>query len=112
MVTTSGDGVRYNSREAAGGRPLLILTLTENNAPVVNITSPPSGTTVLPTTPVTLIGTRDIQKAKSLVIAPGKMRMVIHPAIEVSGEDDPETIRELMTETRQAIASSLPPEFR
>lgn len=66
----------------------------------------------LPILPVTLIGTRDIQKAKSLVIAPGKMRMVIHPAIEVSGEDNPEMIRELMTKTRQAIESSLPPEFR
>ena len=51
----------------------------------------------LPILPVTLIGTRDIQKAKSLIIVPGKMHMVIHPAIEVSGEDDPETIRELMT---------------
>lgn len=66
----------------------------------------------LPILPVTLIGTRDIQKAKSLVIVPGKMRMVIHPAIEVSGEDEPEAIRELMTKTRQAIGSSLPPEFR
>ena len=66
----------------------------------------------LPILPVTLIGTRDIQKAKSLIIAPGKMHMVIHPAIEVSGEDDPETIRELIQETRQAIGSSLPPELR
>ena len=66
----------------------------------------------LPILPVTLIGTRDIQKAKSLVIVPGKMHMVIHPAIEVSGEDEPEAIRDLMTKTRQAIGSSLPPEFR
>lgn len=66
----------------------------------------------LPILPVTLIGTRDIQKAKSLMIVPGKMRMVIHPAIEVSGEDDPETIRALITGTRSAIASALPPELR
>ena len=66
----------------------------------------------LPILPVTLIGTRDIQKAKSLVIVPGKMRMVIHPAIEVTGEDDPETMRELITKTRQIISSALPPELR
>lgn len=66
----------------------------------------------LPILPVTLIGTRDIQKAKSLLIVPGKMRMVIHPAIEVSGADDPETIRELITSTRTAIGSALSPELR
>lgn len=66
----------------------------------------------LPILPVTLIGTRDIQKAKSLVVVPGKMHMVIHPAIEVSGKDDPESIRELITQTRQTIASALPPELR
>lgn len=66
----------------------------------------------LPILPVTLIGTRNIQKARSLVIVPGKMRMVIHPAIEVSGDDDPETIRELITSTRTAIASALPSGLR
>ncbi|MDX2418791.1 MAG: lysophospholipid acyltransferase family protein [Xanthomonadales bacterium] len=66
----------------------------------------------LPILPVTLIGTRNIQKAKSLMIIPGKMRMVIHPPIEVSGADDPETIRELITSTRTAIGSALPPEMR
>ena len=66
----------------------------------------------LPILPVTLIGTRDIQKAKSLMIVPGKMRMVIHPPIEVSGADDPEIIRELITGTRAAIGSALPPELR
>ena len=66
----------------------------------------------LPILPVTLIGTRNIQKAKSLMIIPGKIRMVIHPPIEVSGADDPETIRELITSTRTAIGSALPPELR
>jgi 1-acyl-sn-glycerol-3-phosphate acyltransferase len=66
----------------------------------------------LPILPVTLIGTRDIQKAKSLLIFPGKIRMVIHPAIEVSDADDPEIIRELMASTRTAIASALPPGLR
>ncbi len=66
----------------------------------------------LPILPVTLIGTRDIQKAKSLMVFPGKIHMVIHPAIEVTGEEDPETIRNLMTETRQIISSAQPPELR
>jgi len=66
----------------------------------------------LPILPITLIGTRDIQRAKSLMIVPGKIHMVIHPAIEVTGSEDPEAIRELMTKTREAIASALPPEMQ
>ena len=66
----------------------------------------------LPVLPVTIIGTRDIQKPRSLMIFPGRIRMVIHPAIEVQGGDDAETVRELMTRTREAIASALPAELR
>ena len=62
----------------------------------------------LPILPVTIIGTRDIQKPKSLIIFPGKIRMVIHPAIEVDGSEDAEAIRNLMNRTRDAITSSLP----
>ena len=66
----------------------------------------------LPILPVTIIGTRDIQKPGSFMFFPGKMHMVIHPAIEVDGSDDAETIRSLMTQTREAIASALPEEQR
>ena len=66
----------------------------------------------LPILPVTLIGTRDIQKAKSLMIVPGKMQMVIHPAIEVTGSEDPDVIRDLISRTRETINSALPPELR
>jgi len=66
----------------------------------------------LPVLPVTLIGTRDIQKTKSMMIFPGKVRMVIHPAIEVDGGEDAGNIRELMTKTRAAIESALPEELR
>ena len=62
--------------------------------------------------PVTIIGTRDIQKPKSMMIFPGKIRMVIHPAIEVGDGEDAGNIRELMTQTRAAIASALPEELR
>ena len=62
----------------------------------------------LPILPVTIIGTRDIQKPKSLMIFPGKIRMVIHPAIAVDGSEDAEMIRDLMTRTRDTIASALP----
>jgi len=66
----------------------------------------------LPILPVTIIGTRDIQKPKSLLIFPGRIRMVIHPAIGVDGAEDAETIRDLMDKTRDAIASALPEALR
>ena len=65
----------------------------------------------LPVLPVTIVGTRNIQRAKSMKITPGKARLVIHPAIEVNG-DDPQDIRELMTQTRDAIASVMPDELK
>jgi 1-acyl-sn-glycerol-3-phosphate acyltransferase len=66
----------------------------------------------LPILPVTLVGTRDIQKPKSLLIFPGKIQMVIHPAIEPTGTEEAEIVRDLITKTRHAIASALPPEQR
>lgn len=66
----------------------------------------------LPVLPVTIIGTRDIQKPKSMMIFPGKVRMVIHPAIDVGDGEDAANIRDLMTQTRAAIASALPEELR
>jgi 1-acyl-sn-glycerol-3-phosphate acyltransferase len=65
----------------------------------------------LPILPVTIIGTRDIQRPKSLLIFPGKVSMVIHPAIEIEGESQ-EEIRDLMTRTRAVIASAQPEELR
>jgi 1-acyl-sn-glycerol-3-phosphate acyltransferase len=63
----------------------------------------------LPILPVTLVGTRDVQAAKSLKILPGKVRMVIHPAIEVQGGAASE-VRDLMIRSREVIASALPEE--
>ena len=65
----------------------------------------------LPILPVTIIGTRDIQRPKSMLIFPGKVRLVIHPAIEVDGGDAAD-IRDLMTRTREAIAAALPEQLR
>jgi len=65
----------------------------------------------LPILPITIVGTRDIQRPKSMLITPGKARLVIHPAIEVKGEDA-QSIRELMTQTRAAIASAMPDELK
>ena len=62
--------------------------------------------------PITLIGTRDIQKPKSMMIFPGKVRMVIHPLIEVGSSEEAGDIRELMDQTRAAIASVLPADLR
>jgi 1-acyl-sn-glycerol-3-phosphate acyltransferase len=66
----------------------------------------------LPILPITIIGTRDVQKPKSLFIFPGKIRMVIHPAIEMKGNAEASDILDLMTRTRTAIASALPEELR
>jgi len=61
----------------------------------------------LPVLPVSIIGTRDIQKPNSWMIFPGKVKLVIHPAIEPQG-DDPRATLKLMTQTRDVIASALP----
>jgi hypothetical protein len=47
-----------------------------------------------------------------MMIFPGRVRMVIHPVIEVAGGNEAGDIREIMTQTRAAIASALPEELR
>lgn len=64
----------------------------------------------LPVLPVTIIGTRDIQRPKSMLIFPGRVRLVIHPPIEVD-EDGEGVVRDLMSQTRERIASALPEEL-
>jgi 1-acyl-sn-glycerol-3-phosphate acyltransferase len=63
----------------------------------------------VPILPVTVTGTRDVMPAKSLGVFPGKVRMVIHPAIETVGlaHNDLGALRQ---QTREAIASALPQE--
>jgi 1-acyl-sn-glycerol-3-phosphate acyltransferase len=65
----------------------------------------------LPVLPVTIVGTSKVQKPRSMMIFPGKVKMVIHPAIESKGEGS-DDVRELMTKTRDTIASALPQELR
>lgn len=65
----------------------------------------------LPILPVTIDGTRNIQRPRAWTICPGRVRMVIHPAIEVAG-DDASDIRDLMVQTQAAIASALPEDQR
>jgi myo-inositol-hexaphosphate 3-phosphohydrolase len=56
LLTSSDDGVKYQSREAASGRPTLVLHVggAADTGPTVAIMSPPDGTRVAPGTPVTL----------------------------------------------------------
>src|SRR5439155_503834 len=56
LISASSDWVRYASREASTGKPELRITLTQNTAPLVNILAPPSGTRVLPGSPVAFAG--------------------------------------------------------
>jgi 1-acyl-sn-glycerol-3-phosphate acyltransferase len=65
----------------------------------------------LPILPVTIIGTRDVQKPKSLMIFPGRVRMVIHPAIETGSGEEVADIHGLIAQTRSTIASALPREL-
>lgn len=66
----------------------------------------------LPILPITIIGTRDIQQPRSLFIFPGKIKMVIHPAIEVGEGEGASDIVGLMARTRTTIASALPSELQ
>ncbi len=62
----------------------------------------------LPVLPVSIIGTRDIMPTKSFYIRPGKVKMIIHPAIEIEPyKNDGNEVIKLMTETRAVIANSI-----
>jgi len=65
----------------------------------------------LPILPITLLGTREIQAPKSMMIFPGRVRMVIHPPMEVTGNRK-EDVLELMQHTRKVINSALPGDLR
>ena len=65
----------------------------------------------LPILPITIVGTRDIQRPKSMMIFPGRARMIIHPPIEVDG-GEAQDILALMKRTRKVIASAMPAELR
>lgn len=65
----------------------------------------------LPILPITIIGTRDIQRPKSMMIFPGRVRMVIHPPIEVEGGASQDVLA-LMNKTHEAVASALPLELK
>ncbi len=65
----------------------------------------------LPILPITIIGTRDIQRPESIMIFPGRVRMVIHPAIEVD-LGTAQDMHALIKQTREVIASALPQALR
>jgi 1-acyl-sn-glycerol-3-phosphate acyltransferase len=60
----------------------------------------------LPILPVTIIGTNKILPVDSLNILPGKVKMVIHPEISISGFTEA-NIHDLMEKTRKQISSVL-----
>lgn len=65
----------------------------------------------IPILPVTVSGTKEILPAKTLRLFPGRVKMVIHPAIETTGLtlDDMESLKQ---KTRDVIASALPADPR
>ncbi|TMA49592.1 MAG: DNRLRE domain-containing protein, partial [Deltaproteobacteria bacterium] len=56
LVSSSTDWVTYLTRESTTGKPQLVLTLTQNTAPVVNIAAPAPNATVNIGAPVTFTG--------------------------------------------------------
>jgi 1-acyl-sn-glycerol-3-phosphate acyltransferase len=60
----------------------------------------------VPVVPITLVGTGDLMpNAKEYLLYPGKVKVVIHPAISPKDADT------MTSEAYAAIASSLPPEL-
>jgi len=65
----------------------------------------------LPILPVTLAGTGDVLPSKTLRLFPGRIRVIIHPAIEAAKEG-PDNLRDLMNRARDTIASGLNEDYR
>lgn len=61
----------------------------------------------LPILPVSLINTRKIMPNKTMNIFPGKVQMVIHPPIELTGYNE-NNMSDLIVRVREQIASVLP----
>jgi 1-acyl-sn-glycerol-3-phosphate acyltransferase len=62
----------------------------------------------LPILPVTVLGTHEILPSKTLKLWPGRARLVIHPPVLPADK----SLRELMHECREAMASALPADKR
>jgi 1-acyl-sn-glycerol-3-phosphate acyltransferase len=65
-----------------------------------------AGELQIPILPITIVGTNRILPARSVLICPGKVKMVIHPPISVE-EYDKTNVRELMKRSKEMIASAL-----
>jgi 1-acyl-sn-glycerol-3-phosphate acyltransferase len=65
-----------------------------------------AGELQIPILPITIVGTNRILPARSVLICPGKVKMVIHPPISVE-EYDKTNVRELMKRSKEIIASAL-----
>lgn len=61
----------------------------------------------LPILPVTVINTRRVLPPDSLDLMPGRVQMIIHPPIDISGYEE-NNMPELMKEVRSVIESALP----
>lgn len=60
----------------------------------------------LPILPVTLIGTRKILPANSWNILPGRVKMIIHKPLDISGYDE-KNMKELVDRTHEIICAPL-----
>jgi 1-acyl-sn-glycerol-3-phosphate acyltransferase len=60
----------------------------------------------LPILPITIVGTREILPSKSVLIAPGRVKMVIHPPVPMEGKKKT-SIDVVQEEVRETIKSAL-----
>jgi 1-acyl-sn-glycerol-3-phosphate acyltransferase len=60
----------------------------------------------LPMLPVTIIGTNKILPAKSINLLPGKVKMIVHPPIDINNYSE-STIKDLLLHAREVIQSKL-----
>lgn len=60
----------------------------------------------LPILPVTIIGTNKILPAKTMNLMPGKVKLIVHPPIDITNYGD-STLKDLMQRTKVAIESGM-----
>ena len=62
----------------------------------------------IPVLPITIIGTKEILPPKTMNILPGRVRMIIHKPIDISGYCN-DNLDELAGRTRDTIVGALEP---
>jgi len=60
----------------------------------------------IPVLPITIIGTREILPPKTINLLPGRVKMIIHKPIDISGYSN-DNLNELVKRTKEIIGDAL-----